>query len=183
MLCWAQSLSHVPLFVTPMDCSPPGSSVHEDSPGKNTAVGGHALLQRIFPTQGSNPGLPHCRQILYQLSPQGSPRILEWVAMPPPGDLPNPGVKPTLPASPALAGGPFILGYAGSSWLHKGFLQLWQVKPALRCGAQASHCSIFCHLRAWTLGLMGYRSHGMRAQLPRDKWNLPRPGMEPVYLH
>ena len=39
----------------------------------------HALLQGIFPTQGLNPGLPHCRQILYQLSHQGSPRILEWV--------------------------------------------------------------------------------------------------------
>ena len=35
-----------------------------------------------FPTQGSNPGLPHCRQILYQLSHKGSPRILEWVAYP-----------------------------------------------------------------------------------------------------
>jgi len=39
-----------------------------------------SLLQGIFPTQGSNPGLPHCRQILYQLSHKGSPRILEWVA-------------------------------------------------------------------------------------------------------
>ena len=56
----------------PMDCSPPGSSVHGDSPGKNTGVGGHALLQGIFPTQGLNPGLPHCRQILYHLSHQGS---------------------------------------------------------------------------------------------------------------
>ena len=37
-----------------MDCSPPGSSVHEDSPGKNTGVGCHALLQGIFPTQESN---------------------------------------------------------------------------------------------------------------------------------
>ena len=36
----------------------------------------------IFPTQGLNPGLPHCRQILYQLSHQGSPKILEWVAYP-----------------------------------------------------------------------------------------------------
>ena len=40
------------------------------------------LLHDIFPTQGSNPGLPHCRQFLYQLSHQGSPRILEWVAYP-----------------------------------------------------------------------------------------------------
>ena len=52
----------------PMDYSPPGSSVHGDSPGKNTGVGCHALLQGIFPSQGSNPGLLHCRRILYQLS-------------------------------------------------------------------------------------------------------------------
>ena len=56
-----------------MDCSPPGSSVHEDSPGKNTGVGDHALLQGISPTQGSNPYLLHCRWILYCLSHQGSP--------------------------------------------------------------------------------------------------------------
>ena len=42
------------------------------SPGKSTRVGGHALLQGIFPTQGLNPGLLHCRQILYHLSHQGS---------------------------------------------------------------------------------------------------------------
>ena len=51
--------------------SPPGSSVHGDSPGKNTGVGCRFLLQGIFPTQGSNPGLPHCRWILYPLSHQG----------------------------------------------------------------------------------------------------------------
>ena len=62
-----------PTLCDPIDCSPPGSSVHEDSPGKNTGVGCHALLQGIFPIQGSNPGLPHCRWILYQLSHQGSP--------------------------------------------------------------------------------------------------------------
>ena len=64
----------------PMDCSPPGSSVHVDSPGKNTGVVCHALLQGILPTLGLNPHLSHCRQILYCLSHQGSPRILEWVA-------------------------------------------------------------------------------------------------------
>ena len=68
--------SHLTLC-NPMDCSLPGSSVHRDSPGKNIGVGCHALLQGIFPIQGSSPGLPHCRQILYQLSHQGSPRILE----------------------------------------------------------------------------------------------------------
>ena len=72
----------------PMDCSLPGSSVHRDSPGKNTAVGFHALLQCLFPIQGSNLGLPHCRQILYRPSHQGSPRILEWVTYPfSPGEL------------------------------------------------------------------------------------------------
>ena len=67
----SQSLQSCPTFCNPMDCSPPGSSVHGDSPHKNTGVGCHALLQGIFPTQGSNPGLPHCRKILYQLSYQG----------------------------------------------------------------------------------------------------------------
>ena len=51
----------------------PGSSVHGDSPGSNTGVNSHALLQGIFPTQGSNPHLLHCRWILYHLSHQRSP--------------------------------------------------------------------------------------------------------------
>ena len=46
-----------------------------NSPGHNTGVGSLSLLQGIFPTQGSNPGLLHCRQILHQLSHQGSPKI------------------------------------------------------------------------------------------------------------
>ena len=46
-----------------------------NSPGQNTGVGSHSLLQRIIPTQGSNPGLPHCKWILYQLSQQGSPPL------------------------------------------------------------------------------------------------------------
>ena len=57
----------------PMDCSPPGSSIHGIFPGKNTGVGCHFLLQEIFLTQGLNPGLPHCRQMLYQLRHQVSP--------------------------------------------------------------------------------------------------------------
>ena len=60
-----------------MDYSLPGSSVHRDSPGKNPGVDFHALLRGIFPNQRSNMGLPHCRQILYHVSHQGSPRILE----------------------------------------------------------------------------------------------------------
>ena len=85
----------------PVDCSPPDSSVHGDSPGKNTGVGCHALLQGIFPTQGSNPGLLHCRWILYQLSHKGSPEPanlpLERYASPfprPQRGHPLPGVLP-----------------------------------------------------------------------------------------
>ena len=93
-----------------MDCSPLGSSVHGDSPSKNTItgyralsqgifptqvdsppseppgnprntiMGYHALLQVVFLTQGLNPGLPHYRRTLYQLRQQGSPRILEGIA-------------------------------------------------------------------------------------------------------
>ena len=65
-----------PTLCDPMDCSlqaPLSSSV--DSPDNNTGVDSQALLQGIFPTQGLNSGLPHCRQILYHLSHQGSPYI------------------------------------------------------------------------------------------------------------
>ena len=80
--CAGLSRSVISTLGNPMDCSPPGSSVHGDSPGKNKGVGCHALFQGIFPTQGSNPCLLHCRQIVYCLSHQESPRILEWVAYP-----------------------------------------------------------------------------------------------------
>ena len=93
----------------PMDRSSPGSSVHGDFPSKNTGVGCHVLLQGIFPTQGSNPGLLSCRRILYHLNHQGSPRTLEWVAYPFSMELPTPEIKQgppalqvdSLPAEPA----------------------------------------------------------------------------------
>ena len=75
--CWVVSSSLQPHGLY----SPPGSSVHGESLGRNTGVGGYALLQGIFSTQGSNPGLLHCRWILYQLSHQGSPEILKWVVL------------------------------------------------------------------------------------------------------
>ena len=61
---------------------PHGLCSQWNSPGQNTGMGSHSLLQGIFPTQGSNLSLPHCRQILNQPSHTGSPRILEWVAYP-----------------------------------------------------------------------------------------------------
>ena len=71
-----KSLSWYLTLWDPMGCS------QWNSPGQNSGVGSLSLLQGIFLTQGSNPGLPHCRRILYQLSHKKSPRILEWVAYP-----------------------------------------------------------------------------------------------------
>ena len=82
LCCAVLSRSVVSNFLWPPKDCPWGSSVHGDTPGKNTGMGCHALLQGIFPTKGLNPGLLHCRQILYHLSHQGSPKILEWVAYP-----------------------------------------------------------------------------------------------------
>ena len=69
--CWtflcvrAKSLQSCPTLCDAMDCSPLTSYVHGDSPGKNTGVGCHALLQRIFSTQGLNPHLLHPLWVLY----------------------------------------------------------------------------------------------------------------------
>ena len=67
-------------------------------PAQNTGVGCLSLLQRIFPTQGSNLGFPQCRRILYQLSHKGSPRILECVAYPFSSISSQPRIKPGSPA-------------------------------------------------------------------------------------
>ena len=69
--------SRVRLFATPWTIQS-----MEFSRPEYWSVGSLFLLQGIFPTQGSNPGLPHCRWILYQLGHKGSPRILEWVVFP-----------------------------------------------------------------------------------------------------
>ena len=68
-------LSRLVMFdsLRPHGRSPPGSSVHGDSPGKNTGVGFHALLQGNLPNPGLNAGLLHCRWILYQLRYQENP--------------------------------------------------------------------------------------------------------------
>ena len=87
-----------------MECIPPGSSVNGIVPGKDTGVGCHFLLQGIFLTQGSNPGLLHCRQILYQLSCNGSP----WY----------------------LVGGPQVRSKRGRQWMkedpRKNHLEFWR---------------------------------------------------------
>ena len=82
-----------------MDCSPPGSSVSGDFPGKSTRVGCHALLQGIFPVQGLNPGLLHCRRILLLSELPGKSKNTGVGSLSPfPGDLPDPGIELRSPA-------------------------------------------------------------------------------------
>ena len=97
-----------PTLCDPMDCSPPGFSVHENSPGKNSEVGCHALLQGVFPTQGSNPGLLHFRQILYHLSHQAIPWILEWIAYP----FSRGSSRPRIPTRVSCIAGGFFASWA-----------------------------------------------------------------------
>ena len=82
VLCLVAQLYPTPC--DPMGCSLPGSSVHGDSPGKNTGTGCHALLQGIFPAQGLNPGLPLHRQSLYHLSHKGGSHINDYTEQNPP---------------------------------------------------------------------------------------------------
>ena len=125
-------LSHVWLC-DPMDCSPPGSSVH----GIFQARVPGFPLQGIFPAQGSNPGLPHCRQMLYHLSHQGSPRGLSsehkakmvisatWESFKEPhemthvetGAVPGPRWMEALPPRGAWGGGHIRQGVVGQSTL------------------------------------------------------------------
>ena len=78
-LKWSESCS-----VASNSLGPHGLYNPWNSPGQHTGVGCHFLLQGIFPTQGSNPGLPHCTRILYQLNHLGSPKVwvFLWVTVP-----------------------------------------------------------------------------------------------------
>ena len=88
----------------PTLCDPMDYTVHGILLGQNTGVGSLSLLQGIFLTQGANPGLLHCRWILYQLSHKGSPRILEWVADPFSSESSQPRDQPRVSC---IAGGLF----------------------------------------------------------------------------
>ena len=129
VVCACLATQSCPTLCDPIDCSLPGSSVHGIFPGKNTGVGCHYLLQEIFPNQGSNPGLLHCRRILYQLShglasnPSSPPirsilqlpsevlsapkaaRFLPPVCPPPPPPPPSLGHGLTIPGTSTIAMG------------------------------------------------------------------------------
>ena len=92
-------------------------SLPAEPPGKprNTGMGSLFLLQGIFPTQRSNPGLPHGRWILYQMSHQGNLRILEWVAY------------------PFFRGSSWPRDRTGVSCIAGRFFTSWAIREAPRC--------------------------------------------------
>ena len=132
------------ILCDPMDCSPPGSSVHGDSPGKNTGMGCYALLQVIFPTQGSNPGLPHCRWILYHLSLQES--LSRYVAAAAKSRQSCPTLCDPIDRSPPGSSVPGILQARTLEWVAISFSNAWkwserevaQLCPTL---SDPMHCS------------------------------------------
>ena len=79
-----------PTLCDPMDCSLPGPSVHGGSPGKNTGVGCHALLQGICTTQGLNPGLHIAGGFFTVQATREAQEYWSREPVPSPGDLPNP---------------------------------------------------------------------------------------------
>ena len=132
-----------------------------DFPGKNTGVSCYFLLQEIFPTQGLNLGLTQCRQMLYRLRHKfssvqslslvrlfatpwtvarqapltmGFSRQEYWCGwpFPSPGDLPDPGIKPTSPAFPASAGGFFTTEPPGKPYIYICIYLLFQILSLYR---------------------------------------------------
>ena len=106
------------------------------SPGQNTGVGNLSLLQGIFPTQGLNPGLPYCRQILCQLSHKESTRILVWVAY----------LCSSRSSQPR--------GRTGVSWIAGRFFTNWAMRETMILG-------VYCFLFWKILGRRGQPELGM----------------------
>ena len=104
---------------------PHGLYSPQNSPGQNIGVGSHSLLQGIFPTQGSNPGLPHCRRILYQLGHQGSPRILSLLQQ----IFLTQELNWGLPHCRRIL---YQLSYQGSPWTTREFLRVCNFRNRVR---------------------------------------------------
>ena len=133
------------------------------SPGQNTGVGHCSLLQGVFLTQESNPGLPHCRQILYQLSHQGLFYFTYLFS--------------------AVLGLPRCLGFSLVA-ASRGYASLRQARAShcsclSCCGVQALGCLGFSSCGSWALEHR-LSSQGARAEVPRGMRDLPRPGIELV---
>ena len=175
---WSEvkSFSLVWLFSIPWTVAYPAplSMEFSRSPGKNTGVGCHFLLQGIFPTQGSNPGLLHCRQTLYHLSYQGSLAYIESMSV-------VSGEKATV--SRCLSqnnhkdrtGGLSALRQKGRSQLgsHSLSLLLWKLPglwtlPFMVPSTQVTNCS-----GSWTSSPVLYERVALWLQGPRERKQAP----------
>ena len=99
----AKLLQSCPTLCDPIDGSPPGSPVRGILQARILEVGCHALLQGIFPTQGSNSGLLHCRQISLPAEPPGKPEwLLEAIKNEDPGERSQPADTLSYPSDPCV---------------------------------------------------------------------------------
>ena len=116
-------------------------------------MGSITLLQGIFTTQRFNPGLPHCRWFLYQLSHQGSPRILEWVAY------------------PFSRGSPQPRNQTGISFITGGFFTKWAMREAL-VKVQISSVQLLSHVQLFVTPWIAARKASLSVTNNRS---LPKP--------
>ena len=135
-----------------LDCSLPGLLCPWNSPGQNIGMGSHTLLQRIFPSQGLNPGLPHYRHILYHLSHQESPRTQEWVSYP----FYSRSFQPRNLTRVSCAAGRFL-----TSWATRGVNGTYQFWLQLNWA------------RAWVLSQIGH--------LKENLWHVRRLGVRNLH--
>ena len=139
-----------------------------NSLGQKAEVGSRSFFQGIFPTQVSNPGLPHCRQILYQLNHQRSPRTLEWVAYPISTGSSQPGNEPGSPALqedslPAEPPGKPMFTLTMPMW------QLWETFTGLQLTLNIQHRVIYYYSKfppAWDLLQPGLVALSYRLEQP-----------------
>ena len=112
--------------------------------------GSHSLLQGIFPTQGLNPGLTQCGRILYQLSYQGGPRILEWVAYP----FSSISFWPRDRTGVSWIAGRFFTSWATREALHQDYLISSPCFQNKQCSPEARRSS---RIRQWPQWLRNYK--------------------------
>ena len=127
-----------------------------NSPGQNTGVSNLSLLQGVFPTQGSNPGLLHYGWILYHLSHQESPRILEWVAY----FFSRGSSRPRNQTGVSCIAGRFLLSYEGSPEVLSEVLSEVTVKSRHSEKAMAPHSGTLAWKIPWMEEPGGLQSMG-----------------------
>ena len=122
------------------------------SPGQNTRVGSLSILQGIFPIQGSNLGLLHCRQILYQLNHKESPKTLEWVAY------------------PFSSGSSWPRNWTGVSCIASGFFTNWAIREAPKLSRTITINGYLSRIAdsLWPLGTSKEQRNVGPAQLGKD---------------